>query len=170
MKKGKVLREDCYYKRKGVCSILVAVEPLTGKRLIEVSDRRTKRDYADFMKMLSKEYSKCKKIILVQDNLNTHTSGSFYENFPSEEAFELSQSFDMHYTPKHASWLNMAEIEISALSKQCIGRRLGNIDLLRNEIDAWVKVRNERRIKIEWKFTKTIARKKLSKMYDCIQN
>jgi hypothetical protein len=124
MKEGKVKREDYHYKRNGTCSVLLAFEPLTGFRFAQVKEHRTKKDYGNFMNELSSFYKDSKKVILIQDNLNTHTQGSFYECFSSDYAFNLSQKFDMHYTPIHSSWLNMVEIELSALSKQCLDRRI----------------------------------------------
>ncbi len=117
------------------------------------------------MKGVSRKYSKAKKIILVQDNLNTHNPSSFYENMSAKEAFALSQRFGMIYTPKKASWLNMAEIEFSALSKQCLGRRIGDIKTLEREVNAWVKMRNKHKVKINWQFTKHNAREKFERSY-----
>ena len=151
MKPGRRRREDYEYKRKGTCCILMAIEPKTGKRIVEVSQRRIKVDYARFMCRLANEYFQAdKKITLVQDNLNTHNPTSFYENLLAEEAFALTERFEMVYTPKHASWLNMAEIEFSALSKQCLDRRIGDIETMGEEVGVWVKERNTDRVKINW--------------------
>jgi len=169
MKKGQVLRQDYHYKRNGTCCVMIALEPLTGKRLVAVKERKTKMDYADFMKQIEIIYHQADKIILVQDNLNTHNPSSFYEAFSSEAAFWLTQRFQMVYTPKKASWLNMAEIELSALSKQCLDRRLGTMKMLSREVSAWVKQRNRDKAKVSWQFTKDIAREKLGRYYDNIR-
>ena len=167
---GKPKREDYHYKRNGTCAILLAVEPLAGKRVTEVSETRTKVDYARFMKKLAKKYKDGETITLVQDNLNTHNPSSFYENMDSDEAFELSSLFNMVYTPKKASWLNMAEIEFSALSKQCLDRRIGELSTMDKEVKAWVKKRNKNNVKINWQFTNTKARNKFEKPYSYIKN
>jgi len=168
MQEGQAKREDYHYKRNGTAVVLAAVEPLQGKRLVDVRQQKTKTDYAEFMKELSKEYPMAKKIILVQDNLNTHNPSSFYENMTATEAFELSQRFEMIYTPKKASWLNMAEIEFSALSKQCLDRRIGSLKTLTKEVAAWTKKRNKGRVRINWQFTKKNAREKFERFYDDI--
>lgn len=171
MKRGRVKRQDYHYERNGTCVVLLAIEPLKGMRVVEVRERKTKRDYAEFMKTLAeKYYSDAEEIILIQDNLNTHTPSSFYERFPAEEAFALAKRFRMIYTPKKASWLNMAEIEFSALSKQCLDRRIGDMRVLSDEVHAWVNERNERRTKINWQFTRNDARDKLGKFYENINN
>ncbi len=170
MKPGKVKRQDYHYQRNGTCCVLIAVEPLAGKRIVEVTEQKTKKDYARFMKKVAKEYRHAEKIILVQDNLNTHNPSSFYETFAPQEAFDLSQRFQMAYTPKKASWLNMAEIELSALSKQCLDRRIGDMDTFSNEVTAWVKQRNRRKATISWQFTKNDARDKLGRFYRNIRN
>jgi hypothetical protein len=165
MKSGKVERQDYHYQRNGTCCVLIAVEPLAGKRIVAVTEQKTKKDYALFMKKVANEYRHAEKIILVQDNLNTHNPSSFYETFAPQEAFDLSQRFQMAYTPKKASWLNMAEIELSALSKQCLDRRIGDIDTFSEEVTAWVKQRNRRKATISWQFTKNDARDKLGRFY-----
>lgn len=170
MKPGKVQRQDHHYKRNGTCCVMMAIEPLAGKRIVEVKERRTKKDYAPFMKKVEKAYRKAKKIIVVQDNLNTHNPSSFYETFSPKIAFGLSQRFQMVHTPKKARWLNMAEIELSALSKQCLDRRIDNIKTFSKEVYAWVKHRDRRKATISWQFTKTEARKKLGRHYQTIRN
>lgn len=170
MKPGHVERQDYHYKRNGTAVVLMAVEPLAGQRIVKVTKRRTKEDYAEFMKELSLHYADADKIVLVQDNLNTHNPSSFYEVFDAPEAFALSQRFEMVYTPKKASWLNMAEIELSALSKQCLDRRIAQRRILTKEVIAWVAKRNRLQTKITWHFTKSKAREKLSKAYDIIKN
>ena len=170
MKPGRVERQDYHYKRHGTCAVLMAVEPLAGYRLAEVTKQKTKKDYAEFMKKLAARYPDADKIVLIQDNLNTHNPSSFYEVFPAPEAFALAQRFEIVYTPKKASWLNMAEIELSALSKQCLDRRISRMNILAQEVIAWSKDRNYARTKITWQFTKNIARIKLQKFYDIIKN
>ena len=171
MKPGRSKREDYHYKRNGVCSVFIAFEPLRGHRITHTRKRRTKKDYAHFMKELAeKHYPDAEKIILIQDNLNTHSPGSFYEIFKPEEAFALAERFDMHYTPKKASWLNMVEIELSILSKQCLDRRIGDMNTLDSEMTAWTKQRNDQRATVQWRFTKNDARVKLQKFYDINQD
>jgi transposase len=166
MKAGQPMRVDYEYARAGTCSLLVAFEPLTGRRIVETSKRRTKADYCRFMQRVRAMYPTAKKIVLVQDNLNTHNTSSFYENLPAAEAFSLAQAFEMHYTPKKGSWLNMAELELSALSRICLSRRISSIEALDREVQALVKERNELQIKVEWQFSITNAREKLSRHYE----
>lgn len=169
MKPGRVQREDYHYKRNGTCCILAAVEPLAGQRIVKVTERKTKKDYAEFMKKVSEHYYWAKKIVLVQDNLNTHNPSSFYEVFPPLEAFNLSQRFEMIYTPKKASWLNMAEIELSILSKQCLDRRIADMKTLTAEVIPWVRRRNKQKATIHWTFSKSKARNKLERHYESVQ-
>jgi DDE superfamily endonuclease len=169
MKSGKPQRCDYEYERGGVASLLVAFEPLTGKRLVESSHQRTKADYCRFQQRLAATWSKAEKIVLVQDNLNTHNASSFYENLEPEEAFTLTQRFEMHYTPKKGSWLNMAELELSALSRICLSRRIPTIGELDREVQAIVKERNELKIKVEWQFSISQAREKLSRHYEKVK-
>ena len=143
---------------------------MAGARRVKVTQQKTKGDYAVFMKDLASKYPDAEKIILVQDNLNTHNPSSFYETFGAPEAFALSQRFEMIYTPKKASWLNMAEIELSALSKQCLDRRIDQRRVLSKEVLAWSAKRNRLQTKITWQFTKIKAREKLSKAYETINN
>jgi DDE superfamily endonuclease len=170
MKPGRVERQDYEYERNGTCVVLMAVEPLAGRRISKVTAQRTKKDYAEFMKALSASYPDAEKIVLVQDNLNTHNPSSFYETFPAAEAFALAQRFEMVYTPKKASWLNMAEIELSALSKQCLDRRIAEMQTLAAEVNSWAKRRNRLKAGISWNFTKNDARKKLNRFYETINN
>lgn len=167
---GKPKREDYHYKRNGTCVVLLAIEPLTGKRIVEISKTKTKSDYARFMKKVAAHYSDAEKITLVQDNLNTHNPSSFYENMAPQEALDLSQRFEMVYTPKKASWLNMAEIEFSALSKQCLDRRIGDFEKMNREVERWTKYRNKKKIKINWQFTNKKARVKFEKQYCDVKN
>lgn len=170
MKPGRVEREDYHYKRNGTCVALMAVEPLAGRRRVKVTRKKTKKDYARFMQALSASYPKAERIVLVQDNLNTHNPSSFYEAFPAAKAFALAQRFEMVYTPKKASWLNMAEIELSALSKQCLDRRIAEIRTLTSQVNSWTKRRNRLRVAIRWNFTKNDAREKLNRFYNTIKN
>jgi len=170
MKQGRVERQNYHYKRNGTCAVLMAVEPLAGHRIVKVTERKTKKDYAEFMKSLASSYPNAEKIILVQDNLNTHNPSSFYEVFDATETFALSQRFEMVYTPKKASWLNMAEIELSALSKQCLDRRIAQRRILTKEVMTWSGKRNRLRTKITWQFTKNVARVKLGRFYNIIHN
>jgi hypothetical protein len=168
MKPGRVECQDYHYKRNGTCAVLMAVEPLAGHRMVKVTEQKTKKDYAAFMKTLAASYLNAVKIVLVQDNLNTHNPSSFYEVFPAAEAFALAQRFEMVYTPKKASWLNMAEIELSALSKQCLDRRIAKMRTLATEVGSWTKRRNQLKATICWNFTKNDARNKLNRFYETI--
>ncbi len=152
MKPGRVERQDYHYQRNGTCVVLMAVEPLAGRRMVNVTEQKTKKDYAAFMKTLAATYPDAEKIVLVQDNLNTHNPSSFYEVFPAPEAFVLAQRFEMIYTPKKASWLNMAEIELSALSKQCLDRRIAERKTLAEPVRHWTKRRNQLQAGICWNF------------------
>ena len=165
MKAGRVQREHYAYEKNGSCALLMAIEPQTAKRETQVFDRRTKREYALFMKELAARYPQAEKIRVVQDNLNTHSTSSFYETFNAEEAFALSQRFEFYYTPKSASWLNMIEIEFSALSKQCLNRRIATREELTKEVLSLVKEREEKVIKIDWQFSIESARGKLNRHY-----
>jgi DDE superfamily endonuclease len=165
MKAGRVAREHYAYEKHGSCALLMAIEPKTARRETQVFDRRTKQEYAQFMKGLAACYPEAEKIRVVQDNLNTHATSSFYETFSAEEAFALSQRFEFYYTPKSASWLNMIEIEFSALSKQCLNRRIASKVELTEEVLALVKEREEKAIKIDWQFSIKSARGKLNRHY-----
>lgn len=170
MKPGHAERQDYQYTRNGTAVVLMAVEPLAGYRMVNVTEQKTKKDYAAYMKELAAHYPAADKIVLVQDNLNTHTPSAFYEVFAAPEAFALAQRFEMVYTPKKASWLNMAEIELSALSKQCLDRRIAHRRILTKEVMAWVAKRNRLQTKITWHFTKSKAREKLNRAYKTIIN
>ena len=170
MKSGKPARFDYEYERGGTANLLVALEPLTGKRVVETSHQRKKVDYCRFQQITALMWPDAEKIVLVQDNLNTHNASSFYENLPPEEAFRLAQRFEMHYTPKKGSWLNIAEFELSALSRICLSRRISSIEELDRQIQAIVKERNELEIKVEWQFSITQAREKLSRHYEKVKS
>ena len=168
MQSGQVKKEHYIYEKNGSCALLAAIEPLTGKRIAEVYERRTKKEYALFMKQLANAYPDAKKIRLVQDTLNTHDISAFYENFQAKEAFELAQRFEFYFTPLCASWLNMIEIEFSALAKQSLNRRIPNIEQLKKEVLAIVKERNKKQIKISWQFSIQAARTKLNRHYKAV--
>lgn len=159
-------RFDYEYERGGVACLLVAFEPLAGRRVVETRPRRKKADYCRFQQRVAATWQHADKVVLVQDNLNTHNASSFYEDLPPEEAFTLAQRFETHYTPRKGSWLNMAELELSASSRICLSRRIKSIEELDREIQAIVKERNEQRIKVEWQFSITQAREKLSRHYE----
>lgn len=164
-KKGKVKREDYEYEREGWANLFVAVEPLAGKRRVDVTDRRTAQDFARFLKIISDEmYPEAEIVILVTDNLNTHKSACLYEAFEPEEAFRLAQRFEWHYTPEHGSWLNIAEIELSILSRQCLARRMSR-EQLEEEVTIWQTARNALHGKVNWQFTVANARTKLRRLY-----
>lgn len=170
MKAGQVARQHYAYKKNGSCVLLMALEALTGKRLAEVHKQRTKREYAFFMKELASRYPEAKKIRVIQDNLNTHSTSAFYETFCAEEAFALSQRFEFYYTPKSANWLNLIEIEFSALSKQCLNRRIATQEILTREVLSIVKEREEKAIKIDWQFSIDSARTKLTRHYQKVNS
>jgi hypothetical protein len=170
MKKGQPLRYDYEYERAGTASLLVAFEPLTGRRIVETSRQRTKADYSRFMQRVAASYAQAEQIVLVQDNLNTHNASSFYENLEPAAAFSLAQKFEMHYTPKKGSWLNIAELELSALSRICLSRRIGSIEELDRQVQALVKERNELQVKVEWQFSIAQAREKLSRHYEQVKS
>jgi hypothetical protein len=169
MQAGKPTRFDYEYAREGTASLLVACEPLTGKRLVETSLQRTQADYCRFQQRVAALFPAADKIVLVQDNLNTHNAGSFYKHLPPAQAFALAQQFEFHYTPKKGSWLNIAELELSAISRICLSRRLGSIEILDREVQALVKERNTLRSKVEWQFSLPQAREKLSRHYEKVQ-
>jgi len=167
---GKAKRYHYEYKKNGSCCVFLAFEPHTGVRYVEVRERRTAQDYAEFMHtLLDRHYEQAQSLRLVQDNLNTHTPGSFYEVLPPAEAFALAQRFEPHYTPKKGSWLNMAEIEFAALSKQCLDRRIPDVETLHREVLVWADGRNQARTTVNWKFSQDGARKKLHRHYQNVQ-
>jgi hypothetical protein len=165
---GKVAKHHYAYKKNGSCCLLGAIEPLQGKRFTKVYTQRTKVEYTLFMQELANLYPNATKIRLIQDNLNTHNFSSFYENLPAEKAYNLAQRFEIHYTPKSASWLNMIEIEFLALSKQCLNCRIPTQDKLESEINAIVKERNDKQIKINWQFSIKNARNKMNSKYNAV--
>ena len=167
---GHAARYDYEYKRCGVCNIFLACEPLAGKRLVKISEKKTKQDWACFLEDIASQYQKAEKITLVMDNLNTHTPGSLYETFPPDHAKALWDGFEFVYTPKHGSWLNMAEIELNVLLGQCLNRRIDNIEVVRKESSAWQKFRNNKDAKVNWQFRSEDARIKLSRLYPTLDD
>jgi hypothetical protein len=169
MKPGQEARIDYEYIRHGVINIFIANEPLRGKRFTEVTEFKTKKDWAMFIKRIAdKEYPKAKKITLVMDNFKTHVASAFYETFEPAEAKRLWDRFEFIYTPKHGSWLNMAEIELHVLNGQCLNRHMSSIDAIKEEVDAWQSNRNNKNSQINWQFTTKDARVKLKKLYPSI--
>jgi hypothetical protein len=163
---GKTLRVDDEYIRNGVADIFMAVEPLTGIRYVNITETRKRVDWANFIKnILDEKYPDAKKVVLIMDNLNTHGIASFYETFPPDEAYRLAQRLEIHHTPKHGSWLNVAEVELSVLVSQCLDRRIPDIETMRSEVSAWQNDRNNRSAKINWQFTTADARVKLRRLY-----
>jgi hypothetical protein len=141
-------------------------EPLLGWRVVQVTERRTAQDYAEVLRWLAEDvHPDAEAIVLVQDNLNTHTLASLYEAFPPEQARRIAERFEVHYTPKHGSWLNVAEIELSVLARQCLDRRMASAEELRREVEAWEAERNERAVEVRWRFTTADARIKLHRLY-----
>ncbi len=170
MKPGRLERVDYEYERGGVVNLFMFSEPLVGRRWVDVTEHRTKVDWAHQIKELVDErYPKAERIVLVMDNLNTHTPASLYEAFPPAEAKRLADKLEIHYTPKHGSWLNMAEIELSVLSRQCLNRRVPDFETLETEVEAWQQRRNSEGCKIDWRFTTEDARIKLKRLYPSLQ-
>lgn len=166
MSPGNPERYDSEYERNGSVNIFLCSEPLKGSRFINVTDRRTKLDWAHFIKdLIDNQYLDADKIILILDNLNTHNPGSFYEAFEPEEARRLLNKLEIHHTPKHGSWLNMAEIELSVLSRQCLNRRIPDKETYKREIEKWNSDRNNQQIGVDWHFTTKDARNKLKRLY-----
>ncbi len=164
-----IRKEDNEYIRKGTCSIFLFTEPLGGWRRCDVSERRTKQDWAEQVRILLEEdYPDSEKVILVMDNLNTHNTSSLYERFPAAQAFCLSQRLEIHYTPKHGSWLNIAEVELSALTTQCLNRRIPSIEMMSKEVGTWASKRNHSQKSVDWQFNITSARCKLKHLYPVV--
>lgn len=165
MKEGQVRKQHYQYEKFGSCALLCAIEPLTGRRLGQVHPQRTKREYTLFCQALAQAYPEVTKIRLVQDNLNTHNASSFYAHLPADEAFALAERFELIYTPKSASWLNMIECEFSVVSRLCLNRRIPTIDKLESEVLALLHERSAKQIKINWQFSIHNARVKLNSHY-----
>jgi len=171
MKKGCEAKIDYEYERCGVCNIFMFCEPLCGKRFVIVSEKRTKKEWANHIKEISDEYYKeAERITLVMDNLNTHKPASLYEVFPPAEAKKIWDRFEFIYTPKHGSWLNIAEIELNVLHRQCLNRHIDNIEKIKREVIAWQKHRNNKNSKVDWQFTTNDARIKLKHLYPSIDD
>jgi hypothetical protein len=170
MQSGKVRRQDAEYERKGTCNLFMFFEPLRGWRRVWVTDQRRKIEWADCVKaLLEVHYPQATKIVLVSDNLNTHTGGSLYEAFPATVAKRMCERLEFHPTPKHGSWLNMAETELSVLSGQCLDRRMDNKEFVVSEVAAWEAERNHNEAKVRWRFTTEQARIKLEKLYPVLE-
>ena len=169
LQSGRVRKEHYAYEKLGACALLAALEPLTGNRFVQVHTQRTKREYTLFCQVLAFQYPEATKIRLVQDNLNTHDTSAFYENLPADQALALADRFEFYFTPKSASWLNMIEIEFSALARQCLTRRIPTIEKLEHEILALVEERCTKSIKIDWQFSIQSARSKLNSWYVAVQ-
>lgn len=166
MTSGKPAKFDYEYKRLGVANMFMFFAPLVGKRTVAVTEQRTRNDWALAMRdLLEETYPEAEKIVLVMDNLNTHSPASFYEAFPPDEAKRLTDRLEIHYTPEHGSWLNMAEIELSVLHRQCLDRRIDSMDFLKREVASWELDRNHRKTKTNWQFTTEDARVKLKNLY-----
>jgi hypothetical protein len=166
---GKPRRYDYEYRRNGVANVFMMFEPLAGKRHLKVTERRTKKDWAYCIRQMVDEiYPDADSILLVMDNLNTHKKSSLYEAFEPAEAKRIADKLEIHYTPKHGSWLNIAEIEISVMARQCLAERMDNIAYLASEVDAWAEKRNAKEAKVDWRFTTDDARIKLKKLYPSI--
>lgn len=165
MKPGQDKRADYEYIRHGVINIFVANEPLCGKRILEVTEYKTKRDWAMFVKRIAEMYPSAKRIKLVMDNFKTHDASALYETFSPDEAKQIWDRFEFIYTPKHGSWLNMAEIEFHVLNGQCLNRHIATIEQVRQEVEAWQNHRNNKEAKINWQFTNSDARIKLKRLY-----
>jgi hypothetical protein len=171
MQPGQTRKVDSEYTRHGTCVVLLAYDMERGQRYVQVRARRTKQDYAEFMDWLvSTHYPDGQKLLVVQDNLNTHTYGAFYEHLPSQRAFDLRQRIEFHFTPNHASWLNMAELEFAALVRQCLDRRLASQTELEHEVHAWQAERNAVATTIHWTFTVSDARHKLKRHYHAVNS
>jgi hypothetical protein len=166
---GQPARHDYEYQRNGTANLFMMFAPLEGWRHVKVTERRTAIDFAQVLKDLSDiHFAKAEKIVLMQDNLNTHSAASLYEAFPAAEARRLVERFEWHYTPKHGSWLNMAEAELAVLSRQCLDRRIPDRAALEREVEAWTKRRNTHNAKADWRFTTTDARIKLKRLYPAL--
>ena len=169
MAPGRSRREDYQYQRHGTCALFLAVEPLIGKRYVWVRERRTKRDFAEVVRdLVDNIYPDAEQIILVMDNLNTHKPGSLYARFAADVARRITTRIEWHYTPKHGSWLNIAECELSVLKRQCLKARMPDIMTVSRQVAAWQKSRNDNLVSIDWRFTTAEARIKLKRLYPIV--
>ena len=167
---GQPERFDYEYERKGTANLFMISEPLLGWRAVRVTERRTAKDLAEVLRWLVEElHAEAEKVVVVMDNLNTHKLASLYEAFPPEQARRIAERLEIHHTPKHGSWLNMAEIELSVLARQCLDRRIASSAELRQETEAWELERNEQQVEVKWQFTTAEARTKLHRLYPSIQ-
>jgi len=164
-KPGSLEKYDYEYVRNGVCNVFMSVEPLVGKRFVKITERKQKKDWAHFIEEIANQYPEAVKITLVMDNLETHKQGSLYDTFPAEKAKKIWDRFEFVYTPKHGSWLNMAEIELNVLMGQCLAGRIPDIEKVKTEVKAWQKARNNKKAKINWQFKTEDARIKLKRLY-----
>ena len=162
---GQLERYDYEYQRFGMCNVFLAFEPLAGKRMVKITEKKTGQDWALFLEEIANKYESAEKITLVMDNYGTHVPGSLYKTFPPEKARSLWEKFEFVYTPKHGSWLNIAEIELNVISSQCLNRRINDIGIVTKEVEAWQKFRNNKNAKVNWQFTTQDARIKLSRLY-----
>jgi transposase len=170
MQPGESLRQDYEYERHGVADLFLSVEPLRGQRQVRVRDRRTAHDFAEVVRaIVDEDYPDAESIVLVVDNLNTHGPAALYEHFPPEKARRIAAKIEWHFTPEHGSWLNVAECELSVLSRQCLKRRIPDKETLNNEVTAWTKRRNEANVIIDWQFTANDARIKLKRLYPVVK-
>jgi hypothetical protein len=167
---GSAAKQDYEYERGGMANLFMAVEPLKGARHVEVTERKTAVDFARFLRVVSDElYPGAEKVVLVCDNLNTHAPASLYEAFEPSEARRLAERFEWHHTPKHGSWLNVAECELSVVARQCLDRRIPDMGTLTREVAAWERARNAAAVKVDWQFTTADARVKLKRLYPTVQ-
>ena len=166
---GQLARYDYEYRRHGMCNVFIACEPLKGKRMVKITERKTGKDWAYFLDDIAREYESAEKITLVMDNYRTHSPGSLYVTFLPEKAKSLWERFEFVYTPKHGSWLNMAEIELNVLTGQCLNRRIDDIAIVRKEVQAWKIYRDNKNAKVNWQFTTKDARIKLSRLYPTLE-
>ena len=170
MQTGQVRKEHYAYEKHGSCALLMGIEPLTGTRIAQVYQQRTAKEFTTFCQQIALSYPRADKICLVLDNLNTHTTASFYKHLPADEAFALSQRFEFSFTPKSASWLNMIEIEFSALTRLCLNRRIPTIEQLEKEVLALVEERMAKQVKINWQFSIDVCRQKLNSRYKVVND
>jgi hypothetical protein len=167
---GRPERFDYEYVRNGTANLFMVSEPLLGWRAVQVTERRTAKDFAEVLRWLVEDlHAEAEKVVLVMDNLNTHKLASLYEAFPPEQARRIAERLEIHHTPKHGSWLNVAEIELSVLSRQCLDRRIETAEALRREVAAWEEPRNERAAEVRWRFTTADARIKLRHLYPSLR-
>jgi len=167
---GRVGRFDFEYVRLGTANLFMVLEPLLGWRAVQVTERRTATDFAELLRWLAEDvYAEAERVVLVVDNLNTHKPAVLYQAFPPERARAIAAKFEWHYTPKHGSWLNMAEIELSALGRQCLAQRIESMPALREQVEAWEDDRNDRTVEVRWRFTTEDARIKLHRLYPSFQ-